>query len=246
MLRRRDQAGYVPAPSSVVTYTIQPDKLELGLQILDFIQEHTTLLHNLVHFVYSTIRMPMIPPKVQFAIADDLTATLAAAALPSAEAKLCTVVRIFQNSFRPLHTMPCTTADELCALVTGENLRWEVVAAVLVAGAMCLGHITDRELATVDLRGRGREDLVGPFREITDVVLGLVGLSPVPNEFTVCLKYHELLLAFQRFSESSKPPLQTWYTHTYTHAHAHTYIYILTHTRTYLYTYPNHDQQARG
>ena len=52
---------------------------------------------------------------------------------------------IFENTFRPLKIDKSTTADEYIELFTGDNLRWEIIACVLITiargMAMHLQHL---------------------------------------------------------------------------------------------------------
>lgn len=197
--------GSTGSPGTSMT-AIDGKKLNLGLQILDFVLEHSVLLRNLTHHIHGVIRMPMVPPKVMLPAAESLFTLLTSGVPPNdTNAKLRIVARIFQSSCQPiLDATTQTTVDQVCHAITGDNLRWETLGNVLAMASLCLIHIHDRDFILLDPAKRNKQDLIEPFHKITDTLTKLTSMSPVVNELGVCLRYNQLLLALYRFGDSSR------------------------------------------
>lgn len=189
---------------SKTTHTIDGKLLDLGLQVLDFVREHCVLLRTLTHHIYRVIRMAIVSRKIMFTAVDSLDKIIGDAATRDAETKLRTVTHIFQNSYQPIQTTKLTTVEDVCRAVTGENIRWETIGNILIMASLCLVHIHSRDLALLDPEKRSKQDLITPFHTITDSLITLRSASPMVNELVVSLKYSQLLLAFQRFGDSSE------------------------------------------
>lgn len=199
-----DYSGTTGSPGTT-THTIDRKRLGLGVQIIDFVLEHSVLLKNLIHHVYGVIRMPVVPPKVMLPAAESLFSFIRDE-IPrnDDEAKLRVAVRIFQSSYQPiLSATKLATVDQVYRAITAENLRWETIGNILAMAGLCLIHIPDRDFTLLDPARRSKQDLVKPFHEITDTMMTLTSSSPVVNEIGVCLKYNQLLLALYRFGDSS-------------------------------------------
>ncbi|KAK4149577.1 hypothetical protein C8A00DRAFT_37830 [Chaetomidium leptoderma] len=96
-----DMSGYsgtTASPGTTTTHTIDRKKLDLGLQIIDFVLEYYILLQNLMRHIYSVVRMPIAPHKLMLPAAEALFSTIRAeVAVNDDDAKLRTVIRIFQT-----------------------------------------------------------------------------------------------------------------------------------------------------
>ncbi|KAK1751375.1 hypothetical protein QBC47DRAFT_417294 [Echria macrotheca] len=201
-----DYSSSASPATGTTTHTIDRKRLDLGLQIIDFVLEHSVLLQNLMHHIYGVIRMPIVPHAVMLPATKSLFSTIRDQ-VPHDEdddAKLRTVVRIFQSSYQPIQATRLTTVDQVCHLITGDNLRWETIGNILAMASLCLLHIQARDFSLLDPQGRSKQDLVQPFHGITDTLTTLTSVSPVVNELGVCLKYNQLLLALYRFGDSSQ------------------------------------------
>ena len=187
------------------THTVDRKHLDLGLQIIDFVLEHSTLPQNRLHYVYRVIRMPVVPPKVMIPAVDSLFTTIRDD-IPSGDqdAKMGRVTRIFQSSYQPIRATKHSSIDEICGDIARDNLRWETIGNVLAMAGLCLIHIPARDFALLDPERRNKQDLMKPFHDITDTVTALLSASPVVNELGVCLKYNQLLLALYRFGDSGR------------------------------------------
>jgi len=190
--------------SGMTTHTIDRKRLDLGLQVIDFVLLHSVLLQNLMQHVYRVIRMPIVPHKVMLPAVESLFGTIRDELRTNDDdAKLRTVIRIFQSSYQPIQNSKRTTVGQVCQAITGENLRWETIGNVLVMASLCLIHIPARDFTILDPNKRSKQDLVQPFHETTDILTTLTNSSPVANELGVCLKYNHLLLALYRYGDSS-------------------------------------------
>ncbi|KAK0623679.1 hypothetical protein B0T14DRAFT_427237 [Immersiella caudata] len=197
--------GAATDSSNTTTHTIDRIHLDLGLQIIDFVLAHSTLLQNQLHYVYRVIRMPVVPPKVMLPAVDSLFTTIHNDIPPGdQDAKLRRVIRIFQSSYQPIRATKHSTVDDICRDISGENVRFETIGNVLTMAGLCLIHIPARDFALLDPERRNKQDLMQPFHSITDTVNALLSASPVVNELGVCLKYNQLLLALYRFGDSSQ------------------------------------------
>jgi hypothetical protein len=197
-------SGTTASPGTTTTHTIDRKRLDLGLQIIDFVLEHSVLLQNLMRHIYGVIRMPIVPRQLMLPASESLFSTIRAEVpLNDDDAKLRTVIRIFQSSYQPIQATRLTTVDQVCRLITGENLRWEAIGNILAMASLCLIHIQGRDFTLLDPDRRSKQDLVQPFHGITDTLTTLTSVSPVVNELGVSLKYNQLLLALYRFGDSS-------------------------------------------
>ncbi|KAK4118003.1 hypothetical protein N657DRAFT_651744 [Parathielavia appendiculata] len=193
------------SPGRTTTHTIDRKRLDVGLQIIDFVLEHSVLLQNLMRHIYRVIRMPIVPHKLMLPATESLFSTIRARVpLNDDEAKLHTVIRIFQSSYQPIQATRTTTVDQVCQLITGENLRWETIGNILAMASLCLIHIQGRDFTLLDPENRSKQELIQPFHGITDALTTLTTASPVVNELGVALKYNQLLLALYRFGDSSR------------------------------------------
>lgn len=197
-------SGTTASPGTTTTHTIDRKRLDLGLQIIDFVLEHSVLLQNLMRHIYGVIRMPIVPRQLMLPASESLFSTIRAEVpVDDDDAKLRTVIRIFQSSYQPIQATRLTTVDQVCRLITGENLRWEAIGNILAMASLCLIHIQGRDFTLLDPDRRSKQDLVQPFHGITDTLTTLTSVSPVVNELGVALKYNQLLLALYRFGDSS-------------------------------------------
>jgi hypothetical protein len=197
-------SGTTASPGTTTTHTIDRKRLDLGLQIIDFVLEHSVLLQNLMRHIYGVIRMPIVPRQLMLPASESLFSTIRAEVPHNDDdAKLRTVIRIFQSSYQPIQATRLTTVDQVCRLITGENLRWEAIGNILAMASLCLIHIQARDFTLLDPDRRSKQDLVQPFHGITDTLTTLTSVSPVVNELGVSLKYNQLLLALYRFGDSS-------------------------------------------
>jgi hypothetical protein len=206
-------AGYsgttITSPGTTTTHTIDRKRLDLGLHIIDFVLEHAVLLQNLMSHIYRVIRMPIVPHKLMLPAADSLFRTITAQVPANDDdAKLRTVIRIFQSSYQPIQAAKSTTVEQVCHLITGENIRWETMGNILAMAGLCLIHIRGHDFTRLDPQSRSKQDLIQPFHGITDTLTTLINASPMVNELSVALKYNQLLLALYRFGDSStfRPP----------------------------------------
>ncbi len=200
-------SGTTTSPGTTTTHTIDRKRLDLGLQIIDFVLEHAVLLQNLMRHIYRVIRMPIVPHKLMLPATDSLFRTVTAEVpVGDDEAKLRVVIRIFQSSYQPIQATKQTTVEQVCHSITGENLRWETIGNILAMSSLCLIHIHGRDFTRLDPDKRSKQDLVQPFHSITDTLTTLTSVSPVVNELGVALKYNQLLLALYRFGDSSTSP----------------------------------------
>ncbi|KAK0646731.1 hypothetical protein B0T16DRAFT_414174 [Cercophora newfieldiana] len=200
-----DYSGAAAASPGTTNHTIDRKRLDLGLQILDFLLEHGALLQNQVNYVHRVIRMPIVPPKIMLPAVESLFSTIRNDIPPNdSDAKLRMVIRIFQNSYQPIRSTKHTTVDEICQEITGENLRWETIGNVLVIAGLCLILIPLRDFAQLDSQRRNKDDLMHSFHDIADVLTTMTSVSPVLNELGVCLKFNQFLLALCRFGDSSQ------------------------------------------
>ena len=198
-----DYSGSAGSPGTT-THTIDRKRLDLGLQIIDFVMDYSVLLQNLMRHIYGVIRMPIVPHRIMLPAVESLFSTIRSEVLANdPDAKLRTVVRIFQSSYQPIQTTKLATVDQVCGSILGENLRWETIGNILAMASLCLLHIHPRDFSLLDPEKRRKQDLVAPFHEITDTLTTLTSVSPVINELGVCLKYNQLLLALYRFGDSS-------------------------------------------
>ncbi len=205
-----DMAGFsgtTTSPGTTTTHTIDRKRLDLGLQIINFVLEHAVLLQNLMRHIYRVIRMPIVPHKLMLPAAESLFHTITAEVPANDDdVKLRTVIRIFQSSYQPIQATKLTTVEQVCHSITGENLRWETIGNILAMASLCLIHIHGRDFTRLDPEKRSKQDLVQPFHGITDTLTTLTSESPVVNELGVALKYNQLLLALYRFGDSSMFP----------------------------------------
>ncbi|KAK5654611.1 hypothetical protein OQA88_7241 [Cercophora sp. LCS_1] len=200
-----DYSSSASPATGTTTHTIDRKRLDLGLQIIDFVLENSVLLQNLMRHIYGVIRMPIVPHSVMLPATESLFSTIRdEVPLNDDDAKLRIVVRIFQSSYQPIQGTKLTTVDQVCHLITGENLRWETIGNILAMASLCLLHIQARDFSLLDPEKRSKQDLIQPFHEITDTLTTLTSVSPVVNELGVCLKYNQLLLALYRFGDSSQ------------------------------------------
>ena len=198
-------SGTTGSPGTTTTHTIDRKRLDLGLQIIDFALEHAVLLQNLMRHIYRVIRMPIVPHKLMLPATESLFSTIRAEVpVDDHDAKLRTVIRIFQSSYQPIQATKLTTVHQVCHSITGANLRWETIGNILAMASLCLIHIPSRDFTILDPDKRSKQDLVLPFHGITDTLTTLTSVSPVVNELGVSLKYNQLLLALYRFGDSSR------------------------------------------
>lgn len=200
-----DQLGSLgSAEELTATHTIEPMRLDMGLQVVAFLCNHAAPIRILVERIYFIARTPILPKTIAFPalehlwdiIEDDYDAA-------NDSSKLETVIRIFHNSYQPMPITRSTKVDELSRLISGENVRWETICNILVLASLALLHFHNREVELIGHNQIDKQSLLADFYEINDSLLSLTKESPFLNELVICLKYNQMLYAFIRFGESS-------------------------------------------
>ncbi|OGM41845.1 hypothetical protein ABOM_009633 [Aspergillus bombycis] len=192
------------ADTDRTTYTIDPRQLDLGLKVLDFLVENAQLLRGLVRKVYVLGRSPIIPEVLMFPALDmlwDLFGDYIAQDEPS---RLRTVVRVFENSYQQVPAKLAMHAGELSHWISGKKVRWETIGSVIQIAIMGLIHMPERDATRIDPQQRSKDEALAQMLEVIDQLLPLSNALPVVNELMVCLKYYQLMLASQRFGDSSR------------------------------------------
>lgn len=200
-----DQMGSLgTAEEPTATHTIEPRRLDMGLQIVAFLCKHAAPIRILVERMYFIARTPILPKTLALPALEHLWDIIENDGnAVNDSSKLPTVIRIFHNSYQPMPITKSTKMDELSRLISGENVRWETICNILVLASLGLLHFYNRE---VELIGHGQMDkqsLLADFSEINDSLVSLTEESPFLNELSICLKYNQILYAFIRFGESS-------------------------------------------
>ncbi|CRG89088.1 Regulator of drug sensitivity 1 [Talaromyces islandicus] len=203
---QQDQPGSLGvAEDSIATHTIEPRRLDVGLQVVAFLCKHADLIRTIVNRLYFIGRMPILPKALGLAALEHLWDIIEdndyAETNPS---KLDTVIRIFHNSYQPLPITKSTKVDELSRLISGENVRWETICNMVVLASLGLLHFHHREIGFNGNNQTDKQSLFAEFYEINDSLLSLTKESPFLNELVICLKYHQILYVLIRFGESSQ------------------------------------------
>ncbi|PYH43754.1 fungal specific transcription factor domain-containing protein [Aspergillus saccharolyticus JOP 1030-1] len=185
-------------------HTIEPGQLELGSRILEFFCRESHLIKNLTEHLYGLSRMPIIPRTVMLPALDHLWDICDQQFIGDDAARLRMVVRIFENTYKPISTSNNMRAPELWQAVTGVNLRWELIGAVITLASLTMIHIPEHAVTLIDTQHRGKNELLSQALEITDHLSPLLDALPLVNELLVSLKYYQMLLAVTRFGDSSR------------------------------------------
>ncbi|KAB8231180.1 uncharacterized protein BDW43DRAFT_301866 [Aspergillus alliaceus] len=191
-----------PSDNDRTIYTIDPKQLDLGLRILDFLAANALLLRALVRQVYELGLMPIIPEVLMLPALDILWDVFGNYIVQDESLRLRTVVDIFENSYQPIPITLAMNAGELCSLISGKNVRWEMIGSVITVATVRLIHTPERDVIHIDPQQRRKDKLLTQMLEITDQLLPLSNALPVVNELMVCLKYSQMMLASQRFGDS--------------------------------------------
>ncbi|PYI28987.1 hypothetical protein BP00DRAFT_349824 [Aspergillus indologenus CBS 114.80] len=200
----RESQGTSDSSSELGKYTIEPRQLELGLRILDFFGRESRLLKCLTEHIYGLSRMPIVPRTVMLPALSHLWDIWDQHSMGEDAARLRMVVRIFENTYKPLTTSHKMRAPDLCQAITGVNLRWELIGAVITLASLALIHIPEHTVTLIDAQQRGKSEILPQVLEITEHLSLLTDALPLVNELLVSLKYYQMLLAVSRFGDSSR------------------------------------------
>ncbi|PYH92931.1 hypothetical protein BO71DRAFT_12105 [Aspergillus ellipticus CBS 707.79] len=200
LLRESDPAA---AEHSLTAHTIESRQLDLGLQAVDFLVSEALLLGNLVKHIYNIGRAPIIPSVLMLPALDCLGEILDGYTAADEGSSLRTVVRIFENSYRPIPVTDDMKVEELARSISGKNLRWETIATVFTIASLGLLYLPPHYILQIDPQKRRKDDILPRVLEVTEQLSTLSNAMPVVNELSVCLKYYQMNLASQRFGDSS-------------------------------------------
>ncbi|PYH98155.1 hypothetical protein BO71DRAFT_462728 [Aspergillus ellipticus CBS 707.79] len=158
------------------TVTIEPTKLNLGFQVVDYLKAHSGVVRGLVRRIYTLGRLAIIPESIMLPTLDGVWELLAGNTTMGETARLSTI---------------STTLEEYCRRIGGRNLRRETIGNVLVMASICLVHMPESEAVLLDLRRSFRKAETLPH------------LLDMANQMAVCLKYNQMLLASQKWGYSN-------------------------------------------
>ncbi|KAE8370586.1 hypothetical protein BDV27DRAFT_151846 [Aspergillus caelatus] len=192
------------ADTDRTTYTIDPRQLDLGLKILDFLADNAILVRGLVRQVYQIGRTPIIPEVLMLPALEMLWDIFGDYIAQEEPARLRTVVRVFENSYQQVPGKLAMHAGELCQWISGKNVRWETIGSVMQIATMGLIHTPERDATRIDPQQRCKDVVLAQMLEVTDQLLPLSNALPIVNQLMVCLKYYQMMLASQRFGDSSR------------------------------------------
>ncbi|KAE8411493.1 hypothetical protein BDV36DRAFT_301777 [Aspergillus pseudocaelatus] len=192
------------ADTDRTTYTIDPRQLDLGLKILDFLADNAILVRGLVRQVYQIGRTPIIPEVLMLPALEMLWDIFGDYIAQDEPSRLRTVVRVFENSYQQVPGKLAMHAGELCQWISGKNARWETIGSVMQIATMGLIHTPERDATRIDPQQRSKDVVLAQMLEVTDQLLPLSNALPVVNQLMVCLKYYQMMLASQRFGDSSR------------------------------------------
>ena len=191
------------ADTDRTTYTIDPRQLDLGLKILDFLADNAILVRGLVRQVYLIGRTPLIPEVLMLPALDMLWDIFGDYRTQEEPSRLRTVVRVFENSYQQVPGKLAMRASELCQWISGKNVRWETIGSVMQIATMGLIHTPERDATRIDPQQRSKDVVLAQMLEVTDQLIPLSNALPFVNQLMVCLKYYQMILASQRFGDSS-------------------------------------------
>lgn len=191
------------ADTDRTTYTIDPRQLDLGLKILDFLADNAVLVRGLVIKVYQLGRTPIVPEVLMLPALDMLWDIFGDYIAQDEPSRLRTVVRIFENSYQQVPGRLAMNVGELCQWISGKNVRWETIGSVLQIATMGLIHTPERDATLIDPQQRNKDEVLAQMLEVIDQLLPLSNALPAVNQLMVCLKYYQMMLASQRFGDSS-------------------------------------------
>ncbi|RAL14716.1 fungal specific transcription factor domain-containing protein [Aspergillus homomorphus CBS 101889] len=202
-LLRESQGASDPIPD-LGKYTIEPRQLELGLRILDFFYRESSLLKSLTEHIYGLSRMPIIPQTIMLPALNNLWDIGDRQPVIGEAARLRMVVRIFENTYKTISTPSTMRAADLCQAITGMNVRWESIGAVITLASLTMIHIPEHTVTLIDTHQRCKSELLPQALEVTEHLSLLIDALPLVNELLVSLKYYQMLLAVSRFGDSSR------------------------------------------
>ncbi|GAB1206165.1 hypothetical protein APSETT445_004847 [Aspergillus pseudonomiae] len=185
------------------TYTIDPRQLDQGLKILDFLADNAQLVSGLVRKVYVFGRSPIVPEVLMLPALDMLWDTFGDYMTQDEPSRLGTVVRVFENSYQQVPRKFAMHAGELSHWISGKNVRWETIGSVIQIAIMGLIYMPERDVTQIDPQQRSKDESLAQMLEVIDQLLPLSNALPVVNQLMVCLKYYQMMLASQRFGDSS-------------------------------------------
>ncbi|KAE8326045.1 hypothetical protein BDV39DRAFT_177806 [Aspergillus sergii] len=192
------------ADTDRTTYTIDPRQLDLGLKILDFLADNAVLVRGLVAKVYQLGRTPIIPEVLMLPALDMLWDIFEDYIAQDEPSRLRTVVRVFENSYQQVPGKLAMNVGELCQWISGKNVRWETIGSVIQIAAMGLIHTPERDATHIDPQQRSKDEVLAQMLEVIDQLLPLSNALPAVNQLMVCLKYYQMMIASQRFGDSSR------------------------------------------
>ncbi|KAH8690727.1 hypothetical protein BGW36DRAFT_328638 [Talaromyces proteolyticus] len=198
-------SGTLAAGDPVATHTIDPKRLELGLEVVEFLRNNAPLVQNLVKHLHYMGRMYIMPEKLTISALErlwDLIGDEYASADDSYRLQI--VIRIFRNSYQPISLTKSSRMDELCHLISGENVRWETIGNMLIMSSLSLLHVHHRDIESVQPGIGDKQDLLTRFHKVIDSLSSLTNASPILNELVVSYKFNRILLLLQRFGDSSQ------------------------------------------
>ncbi|GLA48858.1 hypothetical protein AnigIFM63604_004442 [Aspergillus niger] len=190
--------GHEGAADAQGTLTVELERLEQGLRIIDYLNAHATLIRKLVDRMYTLGRLVIIPKVIMRGVLDSLWEALSEDPVQSDALNSRSVVHIFENSYKPMPSGKPIGVEQFCSLITGVNVRWETIGNVLVMACLCLCHIPESEATLLDPSASSTPaQVLSRLREVTNRAIFLCSGLPLCNELVVCLKYNHMLLMSQ-------------------------------------------------
>ncbi|RDH32103.1 hypothetical protein BDQ94DRAFT_179887 [Aspergillus welwitschiae] len=197
--------GHEGAADAQGTLTVELERLEQGLRIIDYLNAHATLIRKLVDRMYTLGRLVIIPKVIMRGVLDSLWEALSEDPVQSDPLNSRCAVHIFENSYKPMPSGKPIGVEQFCSLITGVNVRWETIGNVLVMACLCLCHIPESEATLLDPSASSTPaQILSRLREVTNRAIFLCSGLPLCNELVVCLKYNHMLLMSQLWGNTDQ------------------------------------------
>lgn len=185
--------------------SVEPDRLQSGLEVLQFLY-NLTVCHTLIERFYARTWTTIVPEIVITAILRSIRQIFDEIDPSNPTSQLRELAtQIFQNSSRPMTTHRSMTVEQYCSSFTGRNFRWEALGIIFVLCGQQLVFTPDND----PLIPRGAEDSQARDRLLEQVTvastqcIGFCDQVSSVNEILAFLQYNDVKLRTQQYGDSS-------------------------------------------
>lgn len=192
------------------TRSVEPDRLQSGLEVLRLLYE-LTICDSLIQKFYVRNFGAGAPRVLIDRIVRSIRQVFDNLDRNGIDTQLRDLAnQIFQNSSRPLTTHGSMTVEEYFSSFTGHNSRWEALGNIFAVSGLSLMTTPDNDPDLVQATSddtRAKDRLLAQVMDASDVCLSFCDQAVSANELLGFLQFSDVMLRTQQYGDSS---YQAW------------------------------------